>query len=152
MKTQSTINFVKELTLQALVNDGWDTYLDGGYIIASREGVDKDLLICTTARSLSKGNSVETTPVNCSFGKVNKMIQYLDTIENDCIPCIAFGIIKYTIDDFEISIIPVSAIEEFSKPGSVYSVASSKYYYNFAKIESGKLPPNAILRKQWNKI
>ena len=80
------------------------------------------------------------------------MLDYLNTIDDDCIPCIAFGIIKYSIDDFELAIIPVKAIKDFAKKGSVYSITESGgYYYNYSKLEDNELPRDAILRQQWSK-
>ena len=89
--------------------------------------------------------------INAKFGKIQKMLDYLDTIDDDCIPCIAFGIIKYSIDDFEVAVIPVTVIKELAKKGTVYSTTESGgYYYNFSKLVDNELPPRAILRKQWS--
>ena len=116
-------------------------------MFASKDGEQKDLIICCTARCLSQGNFTETKMANATFGKIKKMVDYLDTIDDDCIPCIAFGIIKYTIDDFEIAIIPVEAIKELAQ----YSITEcGGYYYNYSKLKDNELHPRAILRKQWS--
>ncbi len=151
MNIKNTVNFVKETTLLALDSDGWDTHLENGYVFASKDGEANDLIICCTARCLSQGQFTETKLVNATFGKINKMVDYLKTIDDDCIPCIAFGIIKYSIDDFEIAIIPVAAIKDLAQKGTVYSITESGgYYYNYSKLEDNELPPRAILRKQWS--
>ena len=129
MNIKNTVNFVKETTLLALDSDGWDTHLENGYVFASKDGEANDLIICCTARCLSQGQFTETKLVNATFGKINKMVDYLKTIDDDCIPCIAFGIIKYSIDDFEIAIIPVAAIKDLAQKGTVYSITESGGYY-----------------------
>ena len=151
MNIKSTMNFVKETTILALESKGWDTYFENGYIFASKDGEPKELIICCSARCLSKGKFIETKMINATFGKINKMINYLDSIDDDCIPCIAFGIIKYSVDDFELAIIPVEAIEDLAQKGSVYSITEGGgYYYNYSKLNDNELPPRAILRKQWS--
>lgn len=152
MNIKSTTNFIKELTILSLASKGWDTHFENGYVFASKDGEPKDLIVCCSARCLSQGKFTETKLINATFGKVDKMLDYLNTIDDDCIPCIAFGIIKYSIDDFELAIIPVKAIKDFAKKGSVYSITESGgYYYNYSKLEDNELPRDAILRQQWSK-
>lgn len=151
MQIRNTINFIKETTLLTLNDDGWETHFENGYVFASKNGEQKNLIICCTARCLSQGEFTETKMINASFGKVNKMLNYLNSIDDDCIPCIAFGIIKYSIDDFELAIIPVEAIKDLAQKGSVYSITESGgFYYNYSKLKDNELPPRAILRKQWS--
>lgn len=151
MNIKSTVNFIKETTLLALDSNGWDTHFENGYVFASKDGEPKDLIICCKARCLSQGQFTETKMINATFGKIDKMVEYLNTIDDDCIPCIAFGIIKYSIDDFELAIIPVEAIKDLAQKGTVYSITESGgYYYNYSKLEDNELPPRAILRKQWS--
>lgn len=150
MSIKSTTNFIKELAILALDGDGWDTVFDNGYIFASKDG-ERDLIICCTARCLSQGKFTESKVVNATFGKIEKMESYLKTIDDDCMLCIAFGIIKYSPDDFEIAIIPVEAIIENAHKGGVYSITDNGgYYYNYSKLNDNELPPSAILRKQWS--
>lgn len=150
MKNNSTTNFIKEITLLALESEGWETVIQNGYIIASKDG-EKDLIICCTARRLSSGKVAETMMINAPIGKVQKMERYLDGIDDDCVPCIAFGIIKYNIDKFEIAIVPVEAIKENAEKGGVYSITETGgYYYNYSKLKGNELPPSAILRKKWS--
>ena len=151
MNIKNTINFMKETTLLALERDGWDAHFENGYVFASKDGEPNDLLICCTARCLSQGQFTETKMINATLGKVNKMLEYLHTIDADCIPCIAFGIIKYSIDDFEVTITPVEAIKDLAQKGSVYSMTEGGgYYYNYSKLADNEFPPRAILRKQWS--
>lgn len=151
MNIKSTINFIKETTLLALDSKGWDTHSENGYVFASKDGEPKDLIICCSARCLSQGEFIESKMINATYGKVDKMLDYLKTIDEDCIPCIAFGIIKYSIDDFELAIIPVEAIKDLAQKGTVYSMTKNGgFYYNYSKLEHNELPPRAILRQQWS--
>ena len=151
MNTRNTANFIKDITLLALDSDGWETSVENGYIFASKAEEAHDLIICCAARCLSQGDFKETKMINAPFGKVNKMINYLAASDDDCIPCIAFGIIKYSVDEFEVALVPVSAIEDLAQRGSVYSITETGgYYYNYSKLGSGELPPRAILRKEWS--
>lgn len=150
MNIKNTMDFVKELTLLALESNGWNAHFENGYVLASKDGEKQDLIICCTARCLSQGNFIESKMVNATFGKIRKMQNYLNTIEDDCIPCIAFGIIKYTIDEFEIAVVPVEVIKDLAEKGTVYSMTEcGGYYYNYSKLKAGELPPGAILRKEW---
>lgn len=151
MNIKSISNFVKELTVLTLNDAGWETYFENGYIFASKDGEPKDLIICCKARCLSTGNFIETKMISATFGKINKMKNYLNTIDSDCIPCIAYGLVKYSIDDIELAIVPISAIEDLAEKGGVYSITENGgYYYNFSKLKDKELPPRAILRKQWS--
>lgn len=87
--------------------------------------------------------------VSAKIPKINKLKEVLKNDTYSSIPCISYGIAKYSIDDFELSIVPLSVIENNAKSGGVYSITKNGYYYNYTQVRENELPIGCIYRKLW---
>lgn len=152
MIINNTAEFFDELTAATLSNSGWEVEKKSGYVIASREDQKRDLIICTVGRCLSNVNTKETPMVIAKIGKVEKMLRYLDTIPNDCVACISYGVAKFSMNDFELTIVPVDVMRENAKRGGVYSTTDRGFFYNYTQLEDFEVPTGAIMRKCWKAI
>lgn len=157
--------FFRELTIACLNNDDkWKANKDEaeGYIVASNSSGKKDIIICSVGRVLSTNNKKETisseerrlesTTVLAPKERIEKMLEYNEENGNKYTPCISYGVAKYSMDEFELFIVPVDAIEDKAERGSAYSKTEYGYHYNYIKLENEKKPIEAIMRKCWKLI
>ena len=149
MIINNTSDFFEELTKAALTNSGWEVEPVNGFIRAIHPNGEESYLICTVGRSLSDRQQKETPMVSARISKINKLREVLKNDTYNSIPCISYGIAKYSIDDFELSIVPLSVIENNSKSGRVYSITKNGYYYNYTQVRENESPIGCIYRKLW---
>lgn len=149
MIINNTSEFFEELTKAALTNSGWEVELVNGFIRATHPNSEESYLICTVGRSLSDRQKKETPMISAKIPKINKLKEVLKNDTYSSIPCISYGIAKYSIDDFELAIVPLNVIEENAKSGGVYSVTKKGYYYNYTQIRENEVPIGCVYRKLW---
>ena len=138
------------LIMAVLEEQGYEVSIgEDGFIQAESEEKDS-LLILPKGRCLSDIEKLETAHVCAEEKKVDKLKKKAEELESTCIPCIGFGIGKYSYCNSEICIVPTDILESKAKKGTVYSISSKKYYYNYTKVEGDAIPPGAILRMNWN--
>lgn len=145
MKRLSTMRYYSSLLCISLEENGFETEIDSdGYIRAysGKENGD-NLLILPVCRRLSNVVKDETTMIRASGNAVRKLVSRAADLADDFIPCIGYGIGKYSYSESEVCIAPVSVWS--SVPGSVFSIKSDRYYYNYLKAGTGR-PAGAILR------
>lgn len=149
MIINNTSEFFEELTKAALTNSGWEVEPVSGFIRAIHPNKEESYLICTVGRSLSHRQEKETPMVLAKIPKINKLKEALKNDTYSSIPCISYGIAKYSMDDFELTIVPVNVIEKNAKSGGVYSITKNGYYYNYTQVSENEIPIGSIYRKLW---
>lgn len=154
----TTREFFNALTKIALQQEGYSLVKDETrYIQAVDNETGKYLMILVTGRCLLKN---ESTPIRILGTSVKSLKRAADQISGtnavngeECIPCLGFGVAKNnSFDDFEITIVPVSVIENVKKEkGAVYVMSDLGYWYNYNAMTGTALPPDAILRYCWTR-
>ena len=149
MLIDNTAEFFEELTKATLTNSGWEVEEKKGFIYAQHPN-RTSIFLCVVGRCLSDVNSKETPMISAKMGKISKMMESMNEIADKPIPCISFGVAKFSMDNFEIAIVPLKAIEDNAKSCSVYSITKNGYFYNYTQIHDTEIPKDAILRKTWS--
>ena len=140
----TTRSIAKFMSILALENKGYAVTDENAYLYAEREGTTP-LLIALKGRQLSNRSEEESTPVSVNCSVIDEL--RADAVRYEAIPCVAYCVMKYKLEDAEVCIIPIHAIEENPQRGSVYNITDLGYFYNYDKNTSPEsLPPKAILR------
>lgn len=151
MKKKTTIDLFRALVIAALEEKGYDVVSDDtGYIHACPEEEGKpELLLAVISRCLSNGERRESPQVLASRTLVEKLNTKADSMAGDVMPCVAFGVARYTYFDSEVCVVPVSVWDELAETGGVYSETAGGVFYNY-QAAGESLPPYAVLRVNWS--
>lgn len=142
---------MRDLTFVALSDEGYEVQEEYGYIIAKHpDSRTPDLIICSIARLLTKKTSSrdESKMFSASLKTVQKLKNMANTLAGDYIPCLSFGVAKYSYSDLEICIIPISEWNKNASRGGTLSITDGGYYYNYQKADQF-LPETTITRRKW---
>ena len=154
MKNFLTSNLFRFLIMAALQEVGeWDFQTEDGYIYAqSLDSNSPNLLIYAVARKLTRKEQrrEETVMVSASLKAVTKLESRTKELADDFVPCLGFGIAKYSFDDLEIAVFPTESWQN-AYPGGTLSKTSGGYYYNYEKAVNS-LPNSTIVRKLWKSL
>lgn len=150
MKKKITIDLFRALVIAALEEKGYDVISDDtGYIHACPEEEGKpELLLAVISRCLSNGERRESPQVLASRTLVEKLKTKADSMAGDVMPCVAFGVARYSYFDCEVCVVPVMVWDELAETGGVYSKTAAGVFYNY-QAAGELLPQDAVLRVSW---
>lgn len=142
-------NFFEQLLIFNLKSQGFEMEETNTKLIhAYNPSNQEELIISLVTRNLSNKNEKESSVVNASKDVVEKLKSETSLLGRNVITCIAFGIAKYGLDEFELAIIPTELIKNKAVKGGVFSITDGGYYYDYQKaIQADE--NDLILRKKW---
>ncbi|MFT4452347.1 hypothetical protein [Parvimonas sp. G1425] len=143
--------FFEQLLIFNLESEGYEVLSEGKIIRAYKESTNAELIIALVTRNLSNVKTTETSVVKAATEVVKKLKSETSVLGENSNCCIAFGIAKYGLDEFELAIIPTEIIEKKSVCGGVYAITNLGYFYDYQKFKADN-KEEMILRKSWKKI
>lgn len=143
--------FFEQLLIFNLKEQGFEMEEGNSKLIhAYNPNNEEELIISLVTRNLSNKSEKESSVVNASKDVVEKLKSDISLLGRNSRTCLAFGIAKYGLDEFELAIVPTEVIENKATKGGVFAITNGGYYYDYQKIEQAN-EKDLVLRKKWQK-
>lgn len=141
--------FFEQLLIFNLKSQGYEMEEGNSKLIhAYNPSNQEELIISLVTRNLSNKNETESSVINASKDVVEKLKSETTLLGRDVKTCIAFGIAKYGLDEFELAVIPTELIENKAVKGGVFAITDGGHYYDYQKITIAD-ENDLVLRKKW---
>lgn len=142
--------FFEQLLIFNLKSQGFEMEETNAKLIhAYNPSNHEELIISLVTRNLSNKSEKESSVVNASKDVIGKLKSETSLLGRDVKTCIAFGIAKYGLDEFELTIIPTELIKNKAVKGGVFARTDGGYYYDYQKATQAD-ENDLIFRKKWH--